>query len=106
MMLALTPNTESRTPSLFLSLHQILCQFLQGFAARVERIELRERTEHQRIRLLQRLVNSKQRGIGRLLGSGIFSSSLAQLFRRLRHVQNIVNDLERQPDLLSKRPQL
>ena len=56
----------------------------------------------QLVGFLQRSLDAEQRRIGRLLVRGVFACGLAQLLRGLGHVENIIHNLKRQPDVLAE----
>src|ERR1700683_168770 len=94
------------SPVSLLPLHQIPCQFFQRLRALAEAVQFCECRADQRIRLAQGFINPEQRRVGCFLRSGIFARSFAELLGGLSYVENVVDNLKRQADRLSKRSQL
>src|SRR5439155_23083914 len=90
---------------LFLSFHQKAGQRFQLVCPMAEAVERGASRVRLRIGLLKRLFNSKKGRIRSFLRGGVFACGLAQLLGGLGDVKNVVDDLERQPNILPERPE-
>src|SRR4051794_22197601 len=67
-----------------------------------ERLERCESSIRQLPRDSPRFLQSNDRWVSCLLGSGIFTGGFAELLAGLRNIQNVVDDLKRQADVVAE----
>src|ERR1041385_87818 len=85
------------------AIQEVARQRLQRLRTAAERFQSCKRARREPLRDLARLIETDDRGIGRLLRLGVLAGRLAQRLAGLRHVEDVVDHLERQADVVAER---
>src|ERR1700677_449677 len=91
-----------RYRGLIFPLEQIIGDGLERRGIATERLQRGAGAGGQAIRFLFRLFQAEQGRVGRLLRGDVLARTLAQLLRRLRHVEDVVDDLESETEALAE----
>src|SRR5258708_17314251 len=87
---------------LFLTLDQEKGQVLKGLGPLAKGIQRIATRSDKSVGLAEGLLHAKERRIGCFFRRRVFPRSLAQLFRRLGHIEYVIHNLEGEPDGSSK----
>jgi hypothetical protein len=88
--------------SLFIPLEKICRQCFKRCGAIAENFQGSERAIGEALRDLPGFFEANDRGISRFLRGSVFAGGFAELLAGLRDIQNVVNDLEREADVVAE----
>src|SRR6516225_3983857 len=81
---------------------EMICQPVQCLRLAPERFERGMRFFSQILSDLPGTLQTNHRGIGRFLSGKVFSGAFAKFFSCLSNVEDVVNDLEREPEVVAE----
>src|ERR1035437_4473598 len=81
---------------------EVLGEQLQRISGSAKRLDGREGVGDQLVGVSTRSLDAIDGRPGRLDTGGVLAGGIAAFFRRLRHLQDVVNDLEREAGLLAE----